>query len=607
MLRKEVKIDAVKTGLASGGDRRVSTSEIPRWTILLGLMLMTFVVCAGFYAGLQATPGSTESSNGAVQQAVAEGPKLDFGQPDFGDLAPAVNRFYATAGFETVWFHGNALTMRGQELIEALADAQRYGLDPSRYGAAKLRQWSDQHKDIWINPPSAAERGQFDVALTAAGMRFARDLSFGQHNPGVYLSGESDAQIAAGAAQLFRSEILDAGDFQEGLHALQPPHAEYWRTLDALAKYRRLAQENRELPQPPEITETVGVGDSWMGVPEVALVLRATGDLSSSEYLATLEPGSTGVYTETLSVGVKRFQERHGLDADGRIGKGTIAALRVPLEQRVRQLELALERWRWLPREFSRAPVVVNIPEFRLRAMQGPNLDEAAWKTRVIVGIAKGHQTPILDDEMEYLIFGPYWNVPISITRDELVPKIRADAAYLRDHHYEVVTREGIVVTDTEVDPETLAELRDGSLLLRQKSGPGNALGGVKFVFPNPEDIFLHDTPSKNLFAQPRRDFSHGCIRVQDPDMLAEWVLRTDGQMEPDGDWTVTRVEEGMHRTSEEVVKLKRKIPVLIVYQTAHVTAEGQVRFFPDIYGRDQKLAEELSSGIEQNPPAAGI
>ena len=590
-MRNQVKTAAANPGAAPGSG---SSPEIPRWIVLLGLTLMVFVVSAGVYAGFRADPGLASSSD-TIQQTVEDGPSFDLKQPGFGDLAPAGAQFYRANDFQTVWFYGNALTSRAQELIAALADARRWGLNPDRYGAAMLQQWRDQHEDIWVNPPTTAERGQFDVALTAAGMRLARDLRFGQHNPGVYVP--SDLQAGAPIVDLFRTEILEISDLQEGLHALQPPHAEYWRTLDALARYRKIARENRDLPQPPEITETIEAGDFWMGASDVAAVLKATGDLNSSEYLSTLEAGSIGTYTSALAAGVKRFQQRHGLEPDGRIGKETIAALRVPLPQRVQQLELALERWRWLPREFPRAPLIVNIPEFQLRVMQGPNLDEAAWKTRVIDGMARGHQTPILSDEMEYLIFGPYWNVPTSITRDELAPKIEADAAYLRDHHYEVVTREGIVVTDTAVDKETLGELRDGSLLLRQKPGPGNALGGVKFVFPNPDDIFLHDTPTKNLFERARRDFSHGCIRVQHPDELAEWVLRTDGQMEPDGEWTNSLVEEEMHRTSEKVVKLKNHIPVLVVYQTAHVTADGEVEFFGDIYGRDKQLADELSAG----------
>jgi murein L,D-transpeptidase YcbB/YkuD len=221
---------------------------------------------------------------------------------------------------------------------------------------------------------------------------------------------------------------------------------------------------------------------------------------------------------------VKRFQARHGLDADGRLGKATFQQLNTPLSRRVEQLRLTLERWRWVPHSFPRPPIVVNIPEFVLRAVNDSYQTELAMK--VVVGKAYGHQTPVFAAEMNEAVFRPYWNVPLTIQRAELVPKIARDAGYLAKNHFEVVTPRGAVVSNGVVDQTMLEQLRKGKLQMRQVPGPENSLGLVAFRFPNEYDVYLHGTPATELFSKSRRDFSHGCIRAEKPQALAEWVLR---------------------------------------------------------------------------------
>ena len=285
---------------------------------------------------------------------------------------------------------------------------------------------------------------------------------------------------------------------------------------------------------------------------------------------------------------------RHGMDPDGRIGKSTLKQLNTPLEHRVRQLQLVLERWRWVPENFPRPPIVVNIPEFRLRAYNNHYQPELEMK--VIVGKAYRRQTPVFSDLMTHVIFRPYWNVPLSIQRNELVPHILKDPGYLAENEYQVMEG-GEHVVATAVTPQLIEQLRSGRLSIRQIPGEKNALGHIKFMFPNEYNVYLHGTPAKGLFAKSRRDFSHGCIRVEKPEELALWVLR--GKPE----WDLERVRAAENGSKTLQVNLDRPIPVLVVYGTAVVTANGEVNFFEDIYGHDKSLEEVLDAGY----PYSGV
>jgi murein L,D-transpeptidase YcbB/YkuD len=289
------------------------------------------------------------------------------------------------------------------------------------------------------------------------------------------------------------------------------------------------------------------------------------------------------LYDAELEGAVQRFQQRHGLDDDGVIGRQTLRQLRVPLSWRVRQIELAMERLRWLPYDVGGRFIVVNIPEFRLRGFDtlgGP----AQFTTGVVVGTAaEKTRTPVLLGTMDYLIIRPYWNVPYGITRNELLPSIRRDARYLAKHHYEIVGGGGLLAPDAD----GLSLLASGGARLRQRPGADNALGLVKFIFPNPSHVYLHDTPAKALFRRSRRDFSHGCIRVENPVGLAAWLL--------DGGWDDRRIREAMVGDDNRRVNLPSSVQVLLYYSTAGVDEEGQVFFFDDIYGHDEKLAHLLA------------
>jgi len=252
-------------------------------------------------------------------------------------------------------------------------------------------------------------------------------------------------------------------------------------------------------------------------------------------------------------------------------------------------MQLTLERWRWLPDSFQSAPIVVNIPEFRLRAYD-QNF-KVAVRMRVVVGKAYGHHTPVFSDTMQYVVLRPYWEVPYSITRAETVPHILRDPGYLAKENMEVVDSGQNVVSAGTVSGEVLDQLRAGKLFVRQQPGPKNSLGLVKLVFPNSYNVYMHDTPSTELFAKSRRDFSHGCIRLERPADLAAWVLRDNPG------WTPQRIQAAMNGATTQQVNLAHPIPVLIVYATVVVPEDGLVHFYDDIYGHDAALEKALAKG----------
>jgi murein L,D-transpeptidase YcbB/YkuD len=299
---------------------------------------------------------------------------------------------------------------------------------------------------------------------------------------------------------------------------------------------------------------------------------------------------ATDVYTSLLAAGVKHFQGRHGLQQNGHLDEATIRELNVPLRERVSQLQLTLERWRWLPHEFSQPPIVVNIPEFRLRAFERNG--KVVWGMNVVVGRAYRHQTPVFAKDLRFVVFRPYWNVPRSIERSEIVPALERDRSYLAKKGFEVVTHGGQVVTNAPVSDNILQGLRNGTLAVRQTPGLRNALGLVKLMFPNEYNVYLHSTPSPELFTRPRRDFSHGCIRVENPVELTTWVLRNNPG------WDQERVQAAMQTGRNNYqVDLSNPIPVLILYGTAIVDDQDEVHFFEDIYGHDATLKRALAKG----------
>jgi len=287
---------------------------------------------------------------------------------------------------------------------------------------------------------------------------------------------------------------------------------------------------------------------------------------------------------------VKKFQLRHGLGADGVIGKTTVAALNVPLSQRVTQIELAMERLRWLPEFNAGKSIIVNIPSFQLWAFdETGQLDPTVTNMRVVVGRALENQTPVLMAEMRFIDFMPYWNVPYSIAKQEIIPKLLQNPNYLAQENMELVPVFGNEVQGAGYTGGEIEQIKQGSLRIRQRPGGKNALGRVKFIFPNKDDVYLHDTPANALFSKSRRDFSHGCVRVEKPQLLAEFALKNQ-----EG-WDKELIKQALETPKTRRVLLKQPIPVLFFYTTTFFDQYDNLKFYSDIYGHDNVLLEALT------------
>ena len=352
---------------------------------------------------------------------------------------------------------------------------------------------------------------------------------------------------------------------------------DYRLLLHALSRYRGLAADSTIPAFPTPAALPVRPGDTFAAVPELRVRLLALGDLDTA---GGLDTGS--VYAGPVVDAVRRFQRRHGLEDDGIIGRETLAQLQTPLAVRVREIERSLEQFRREPPMGSGPFIVVNVPAFQLFAFDGTGEDTAAaLAMKVIVGRADRMSTPVLVEQLRYLDFWPEWNVPRSILVKEIIPKLGGDPWYLRRQDMELVGAGEMALGDS-VTPSVIEALRVGALRVRQRRGPANPLGRVKFVIPNDSNIYLHDTPFGELFERSRRDFSHGCIRVEHARDLAIWVMR-DGT-----GWNADSVDAAMETPLFRRVMIPHPMRVIVEYNTAMATAGGVVWFVPDIYGRDR-------------------
>ena len=490
-------------------------------------------------------------------------------------------QIYPPSGGGPVWFAPDGPRPAASTALRALRSAADRGLRPADYDAEALDR---AFREATSSGAGSDALARADVALTATVLRFLSDLRFGRVRPQDvephYRAKARDAWFVAGLREAAAQDRLDAL-----IDAAEPAFPVYARLKQVLPRYRALAAT--PMPALPALTGArakVVPGDQYAGVPALHDLLVRLGDLPP----ATPRPLDDR-YSDALAAGVIRFQARHGLEQDGVLGQQTIAALNVPLATRVTQLELALERMRWLPEFAAGRAIVINVPSFQLWAFaDARDTASATLSMPVIVGKAVKHETPIFIGEMRAVEFSPYWNVPRNILRNETLPRLARDPGYLGREDMELVSTRGDGRVLTSVDATSLAALHAGELRVRQRPGAKNALGGVKFVLPNTMEIYLHGTPARELFERTRRDFSHGCIRVQDPGALAAFVL----QGKPE--WTADAIGAAMTSGRNRTVPLEASIPVVVFYTTAIVDAGGRAIFLPDVYGHDRRLLAAL-------------
>jgi L,D-transpeptidase YcbB len=512
----------------------------------------------------------------ALLRAIDAGRLPDLRCPDFAAYDVSVKNFYQSTGQRLGWFRDSHLTKQARELVALLEQANVKGLNPEDYDGP---EWSTRLESLQ-KKNSESDLIPIDIALTVSAMRYASDVHLGRIDPHqVGLDYDVDAK-RINLAEFLKRDVVDAPDVAASFEQLEPQFPDYQRAQKTLQIYEKLAKENGDDSKLSPVKAPLRPGDPYPDIARLTRFLQNIGDLPPDA--ATSEKNH--LYNGAIVVAVKHFQERHGLSPTGRIDLDTFRELNTPLSARLNQLELTLERWRWIPFDSRHALIIVNIPEFELYAFDEEYNPVLTMK--VLVGKAnKKNDTPLFGGLMRSLVFRPYWNVPPSIERAELLPQIERDGSYITGRGYEIVDSRTRVVSGGDV----VSGLRSGRLAIRQRPGENNALGLVKFVFPNEYDIYMHDTPMVKLFSKSRRDLTHGCIRVQNAEELAEWVLRFNPG------WGRDKIQAAMKGSRTIPVTLVNSVPVYLVYMTATTQENGEVRFFDDLYGLDAALNQALA------------
>lgn len=542
------------------------------------------------------------SAAGHIRMRIGDGHEPRLRWPEFPDYQVEMEALYAPGGYQPLWTeHGKPRRQAG-EAIEVLRQAESRGLPVEEFDLSYLDAgWRSLASGASM---SGEELGDLDVATSLLLMRHLSDLHNGRINPGTLSHGlDLESKKYDLAASVRRG--LEEDRISAVVEEAEPQLEQYRMLKTALGRYRALARSPHRASLP--VAARLRPGDHYAAAGDLEHLLRMLGDLGTpagvdtsahpgggtrarSDSMALPPAGRT--YGGALVTGIRRYQERHGLSPDGIIGPATWKALNQPLARRVRQIELALERLRWLPDLGSAPLVIVNIPSFRLYVFDSiaPGA-RPALQMNVVVGKAGLSGTPVFADRIRYLVFSPYWYPPRSIIKDEIVPGIDRDSKYLVSHDMELVPGTSDESKPLDMNAENLKRLRTGRAWVRQRPGPRNSLGLVKFVFPNSHDIYLHDTPSRSLFARERRDFSHGCIRVQDPRALAEFLLRDQPE------WTPEEIGKAMLAGSARRVNLTTPVPIYILYATAVSRPDGAVLLYDDLYGQDRELDRALLEG----------
>lgn len=477
------------------------------------------------------------------------------------------------------WVRSGRPTPQAQELIKAFDAAERYGLSPDAY---EVRLSHAELQLIASGNANAELLTRYDREISAQASRFASHLSHGRVAPRA--AGFDLPAAGPDDTQQVLQQLATSDNVETALASLEPRMVPYQLLKGALARYRQLSLDRSITALPDLPGRSLKPGDDYAGAPQLRRQLILLGDLQDTTQGAA---ATSSTMDNELVEALQRFQARHGLAADGTLGRQTLAALNVPMQTRVRQIELSMERWRWLG-VLSRPDIVINIPQFMLYALPRRAGDQAL-EMPVIVGRSRD-RTPIFSAAIEEVVFNPYWDVPASILRKELLPKIRKDVGYLERHHFEIVRGGGDDAKVQAPTPAVIDALADGELRLRQRPGADNALGPVKFVMPNRYSIRLHGTSEPRLFESVQRAFSHGCIRVSDPAALTEYVLANAR-----GDWSTETIATALCGTTPRRVRLDKPVRVIVFYSTAAATASRGVLFAPDVYGHDARLEKLLA------------
>ncbi|MCC9168824.1 L,D-transpeptidase family protein [Pontibacter harenae] len=514
-------------------------------------------------------------------------------EPKFKEHKDLMFLFYGDRDYKLAWFDDNELVPQSEKLLSTIDHAPKEGLEPRNYRLVDFDAMFNKYKEM--SPSDSARlklQQEIDVALTATYFVYASDFYRGRVNP------QNVSKVSWGVRnnkiKLHKAlqTILKERESTYPYYEFEALHHGYVQLRDKLSEYRAL-QEKGGWPK-------VELGDrKLLQKGDTAKAVLALRKRLNPEQNFNANDKKLQVYDANLERQVKQFQMLHGLKQDGVVGGNTLSTMNIPLEERIDQIMINMERWRWIPKrmvpkKLDQKYIWVNIPEYKLYVYEDPNNDpeadrkyEKVLEMPVIVGKTM-HSTPIFSDKLEYVVMAPYWNVPNSIVENEIKPKMLRNPGYLASQNMEVVTKEKNPqrVSEYDIDWASVTE-QNFTYRVRQKPGPKNSLGQIKFLFPNEHAVYLHDTPADALFSQTQRDFSHGCVRVERPLDLAKYVLKDMPE------WDENRIREAINGGEETWVTLPKQVQVYLVYFTAWVDESGQIHFREDLYGHDNKLEQE--------------
>jgi murein L,D-transpeptidase YcbB/YkuD len=546
------------------------------------LFFVKFLSCCVFFLLISATTGHGRPADVEISKAMAkylvcsplEQLQIEKQLPILATEELCLYTIYDKTGTDPLWVTANGPTEHGTIILGYLRESYRHGLDPDEYKV-------DRILELWdAADPDALAR--LETLLTYNLVKYVHDISYGQLKPLA-----SDPVLFAEAGNIdfnpLRTieHILATSDLDQFLAGLPPRHYHYTALKAALEHYRNIAESGgwSSIPQGPSLRP----GDTDARIILVRKRLQVTDHPAGT----ALDTNSIH-YDPLLERTVQAFQRRHGLLVDGIIGANTLAAMNISAAEKVASIRLNMARWRWQDHDLGAQYLLTNIAAFTVKAFQG---EDIILDMPVIVG-KQQHQTPVFSSKIKYLDFNPFWNIPTSIAQNEELPRLRKNPNHLVDRHIRLFSSwqsDAVELDSTVIDWHNVSRGRMAGYKLRQEPGPWNALGKIKFSFPNRYSVYMHGTPAQNLFSRTQRDFSHGCIRISDPLALAIFVLETQSD-----DWPREKIEEIYQQELRKVIRLSSPLAVHITYQTAWVDKSGTVHFNRDIYLRDAALHNAL-------------
>ncbi len=551
--------------------RTSTTSFIPRLSFSILLLAGVVIAGCGEHHALF-KPKSLPPEVSQLLRQTLQAKTLPASLRDQKELLQAwteTRSFYEKRAFQPAWSNAGGPRPQAEELIKAIPSLGADGLDVRRYQPARLAALVKEVGETksFDDPPAQQRLVDLDVELTYTYLSLVNHLARGRLQPKTlhaeWYTKPRNVDLDARLGQALEAD--DSREIVNILRSLTPRYLHYDRLHQALIAYRALQAKGGWGAVPPGPDLKAGARG-----PRVAALrarLAASGDLPGAAAPQGNAPAAAGadVFDGGVTAAVSHFQQRHGLDVTGKVDEDTLAELNVPVEDRIRQLQVNMERWRWMPATLGERYIVVNVPEFRLDVVEE---GKTVLTMPVIVGKDQS-RTPAFSDKMSYIEVNPYWNIPNTIAEAEILPKLAADPGYLASHNMEYVG-----------EPARL----------RQLPGGDNPLGKLKFMFPNDFDIYLHDTPAHHLFAKTERNFSHGCIRLARPFDLATYLLKDDPK------WTPEALQAAIDSGENQQITLQRPLPVHILYWTAWVEPDGTVEFRKDIYDHDAQLEQALAA-----------